>query len=256
MHVSYARMAENSSSVGEREEPPTDRPQPSGSRRRPASHRDQAGSDRYEPLPSIAQLPGWIWRRLPPAGKVVLGLIPLVAVGLVLTLGPDIERSKDERAKAEAERIAQARAERLERLREEQRPRFARGEPAATSIPARGRLLADATRSVERDARRRVEAEQLSGPIRRVECEPYPRTVESAGAEHDPSRRAGRYACLAVTSEIDATAAHGAGAIGHPYRMRIDFATGRYAFCKVSGRAGEGAIATTPFVPVAAACGG
>lgn len=232
MHVSYAGMAENSSPVGE-----------------------QAGSDRYEPLPGIAQLPGWIWRRLPPAGKVVLALIPLIAVGLVLALGPDIERSKDERAKAQAERIAQARAERLERLREEQRPRFARGEPAA-SIPARERLLADASRSVERDARRRVEAGQLSGPIRRVECEPYPRTVESAGAEHDPSRRAGRYACLAVTSEIDATAAHEAGAIGHPYRMRIDFATGRYAFCKVSGRAGEGAIATTPFVPVAAACGG
>jgi hypothetical protein len=215
----------------------------------------QGQGDRYEPLPGVAQLPGWIWRRLPPAGKVVVALLPVIAAGLVVVLAPGIERGKEERAKAEAERLAQARADRLEQLRREQRPQFVRGEPAP-SVAARQGLLGDAAASVRRDAARRVEAGTLSGPIRRVECEPYPRSDRSRGAEVDLSRPTGRYECLAITSEIEANARHEAGAIGHPYRLRIDFETGRYAFCKVVGRPGEGAIATTPFVPVAAVCGG
>ena len=211
--------------------------------------------DRYEPLPGIAQLPGWIWRRLPPVGKVGLALLPVIAAGLVLVLAPGIERGKEERAKAEAERLAQARAARLAQLRREQRPRFVRSEPAP-SVAARQGLVADAAAAVRRDAAQRVEAGTLSGPIRRVACEPFPRSEASRGAEVDLSRPVGRYECLAITSEIEANARHGAGAIGHPYRLRIDFETGRYAFCKVAGRPGEGAIATTPFVPVAAACGG
>jgi hypothetical protein len=212
--------------------------------------------DRYEPLPPITRLPAWIWRRLPRAGKVGVALLPVVAVALVLALGPGIERGKEERATAEAERLEQARAERVERLRREQQPRFASGEPAAASLAGRRRLLSDATSAVRGDARARVEAGTLSGPIRRVECEPYPRTVEGRGAHEDLSRRVGRYACLAVTAGFGATAEHEGGAIGHPYRVRIDFDSGRYAFCKVAGRAGEGSIGQVPIVPIPAACGG
>ena len=212
--------------------------------------------DHYEPLPGLAGLPAWIWGRLPPVGKVGVALLPFVAVGLVLALGPGIERGKEERASAEAERLERARAERVERQRREQQPRFARGEPAAASLPARRHLLAEATVAVRRDARARVQTGALSGPIRRVQCEPYPRTVERPGAEEDPSRRFGRYACLAVTAAFGATAEHEAGAIGHPYRVRIDFDSGRYAFCKVAGRAGEGSIGQAPVVRVPAACGG
>jgi hypothetical protein len=221
----------------------------------PVSEREGQPGDRYEPLPGVGQLPGWIWRRLPPAAKVGLALLPVVAAGLVLALAPDIERGKDERAEAEAQRLAQARAERLERLRREQRPRFVRADPAL-SVADRQRLLADAAATVRRDAVRRVEAGTLSGPIRGLECEPYPRTVEARGAEQDLSRPVGRYECLAITSVVETAPGREAGAIGHPYRMRVDFDTGRYAFCKVAGRPGEGAIATTPFVPVAPACGG
>jgi hypothetical protein len=212
--------------------------------------------DRYEPLPPVTRLPAWIWRRLPPVAKVGVALLPLVAVALVLALGPGIERGKEERASAEAQRVAQARAERVERLRREQQPRFARGEPAPASLTGRRRLLADAAVAVRGDARARVEAGTLSGPIRRVECEPFPRSVAGGGAHQDLSRPVGRYACLAVTTEFGATAEHEAGAIGHPYRVRIDFDTGRYAFCKVAGRAGEGSIGQAPIVRIPAACGG
>jgi hypothetical protein len=221
-----------------------------------SDHASHVSGDRYEPLPGLTRLPAWIWRRLPPAGKVGVALLPVVAVGLVLALGPGIERGKEERANAEAERLDRARAERVERQRREQQPRFARGEPAAPSLPARRRLLAEAAVAVRHDARARVQAGALSGPIREVRCEPYPRTVARRGADEDPSRRFGRYACLAVTVEFGPSAEQGAGVIGHPYRVRIDFDSGRYAFCKISGRPGEGAIGQAPVVPVPPACGG
>lgn len=213
-------------------------------------------SDRYEPLPGIAALPGWVWRRLPTAAKVALGLLPLVIIGLVILLGPGIDRSKDERRQSEAERLAQQRERRVARLRTEQRPRFGRGPAAGVDLGARAALLQEATAAVETDARRRVATGALDGPIRRVACEPYPRTVEGGGADVDPSRDSGNYACLAVTRDVAPTERSEAAAIGHPYRVRIDFGSGRYALCKVSGRAGEGSIGKAPIVPVPRVCGG
>lgn len=223
---------------------------------RASRHASRVSGDRYEPLPGLTRLPAWIWRKLPAAGKVGVALLPVVAVALALVLGPGIERDKQERASAEAQRLEQARDARIERLRREQQPRFGRGEAAAASLPARERLLSETAAAVRDDARARVEAGALSGPIRNVQCEPYPRTVEGSGAHEDLSRSVGSYACLAVTTEIGATAAHESGLIGHPYRVKIDFDSGRFAFCKVSGRAGEGSIGQAPVVHVPAACGG
>jgi len=90
----------------------------------------------------------------------------------------------------------------------------------------------------------------------RVECEGYPPAAAGAQPEADPSKRAGRYACIAVTSEIPATSGNRSGVLGHPYRARIDFRSGRYAYCKVRGRPGELAVKATPSVPVPAVCGG
>jgi hypothetical protein len=219
-------------------------------------HASHVSGDRYEPLPGLTRLPGWIWRRLPRPAKVGVALLPFIAVGLVLALGPGIERGKEERARTEAQRLERAREARVERLRREQQPHFGRGEAAAASLPARRRLLAEAAVAVRTDARDRVEAGALSGPIQSVQCEPYPRTLERSGAHEDLSRPVGRYAGRAVTTEIRATAEHEAGAIGHPYRVRIDFESGRFAYCKVAGRAGEGSIGQAPVVRVPAACGG
>jgi hypothetical protein len=215
-----------------------------------------AESDRYEPLPGIAGLPAWIWRRLPKAGKVAVALLPFVVIGLVILLGPGIDRSKEDRARAESERLARHRAERVARLRVEQRPRFGRGTPAGSDVALRTTLFGEARAAVETDARRRVAAGSLDGPVRRVECEPYPRTVEGTGAHLDPARETGRYSCLAVTRDVPAGERAEASAIGHPYRVKIDFTSGRYALCKVTGRAGEGALGASATVTVPHACGG
>ena len=44
--------------------------------------------------------------------------------------------------------------------------------------------------------------------------------------------------------------------VGHPFRARVDYGTGRYAWCKVSGRAGEGSFTELTGVKVPRACGG
>jgi hypothetical protein len=115
------------------------------------------------------------------------------------------------------------------------------------SVAARAVMMDDVAAAIEADARARVRRGALDGRIRRVECEPFPRTVDGVGAERDLSRRRGRYSCLAVTSEFTG------GVIGHNYRVLADFETGRYAFCKIAGQSGPSRdqLVTTPRV-----CGG
>ena len=221
-------------------------------------------ADRYEPLPGIIDLPAWIWRRLPGPGKVAVVLLPFVLIGIGLALRPGIEESKRESARSEEQRVAQAREAREARLREQQRPRFASAAPAPDSVPGRVRLVEAAGASVLADARARAAAGELSGPVRDVTCEPFPRTVSGRGADQDLSTGAGAYSCLAVTARFEGSqggeespyAQSESGVVGHPYRVRIDFETGRYAFCRVAGRAGEGGLRARQAVTVPRVCGG
>jgi hypothetical protein len=151
-------------------------------------------------------------------------------------------------------------AEMIQKLETEQRPRFRRSAslapPGATAderLAARSALIDELNGSILADARARVRRGTLDGPIRHVECEPFPRTLAGVGAHEGLARRRGRYACVAVTAEFGSGEPGVSGVIGHTYRTEVDFHTGRYAFCKVSGRAGptREQLVTTP--PV---CGG
>jgi len=213
-------------------------------------------SDRYEPMPGVAGIPRWVWGKLPRSGRIALALLPFAIVGLILILAPGIDESKDRRAEAERQQRAEQTAERVAQLRAEQRPRFERGTPAGRDLAARATLVAALPIAIQADARERVAAGALDGPIRSVECEPYPRSVDGQGAHLDPSQTTGRYSCLAVTRAAPATEHNEASFIGHPYRVLVHFDTGRYAFCKVSGRPGEGSIGREIAAPVPEACGG
>jgi hypothetical protein len=162
----------------------------------------------------------------------MLAFVLVVAGTAVLV--PAIDDARQRREALERREREQAHERRERTLAAEQRPRFGRvaiagaspARPAAgPAVPAAARAAAvgEITGAIAADARRRVRRGALSGPIRRVECEPFPRGATLSG-------RRGRYACLAVTSVFEG------GAIGHPYRAMIDFRTGRYAFCKVTGR--------------------
>ncbi len=212
--------------------------------------------ERYEPMPGFLDLPGWLWRKLPQWAKaaLVLSLVGLIAVALII--GPDIRETKSEREEAEQQQRERARGANEARLRREQRPRFVNGPAATSGVPARRRLVDAASASVLADARRRVAARRLRGPIQGVDCEPFPRNVAGIGAEDSTELRYGRYHCIAVTARFEQTENTSGGLLGHPYRVRVDFDTGRYAFCKISGRPGEGQLKRNQGVTVPVVCGG
>lgn len=224
-----------------------------------------ASPDRYDPLPSLPQIPAFLFRKLSPRGRRVAaglggGLLLCFAIGVVVGL-PQIQSGKQERAQAEAERAATDKAALEARLKAEQRP--VRGDgPAATAglslgatLAAREALLGSLAVAIERDAASRVRSGDLEQPVREVECEPFPR---SRGP--DPAtladRPLGNYACLAETAAIPAGGATVGGSVGYPYRAQVRFTDGRFTFCKVSGRPGEKALPARPVVTVPPECGG
>jgi hypothetical protein len=225
-----------------------------------------AGGDRYEPLPSLVELPGFLVRKLSRRGRraaaAVAGvLVAALAAGLVVGM-PAITRSKDERAAAERRAEQERRAQLAAALQAEMRPRSERGTAArglkgAAAIAARRALAADLAAAVHDDAVARVRAGELTYSVERVECERFPRGAHGEDPATELARPTGRYHCLAVTAEAPRTETTQSSSIGYPYRALVHFPSGRFTFCKVRGRPGEGSISPQqPLVPVPPACGG
>ena len=179
---------------------------------------------------------------------------------LALVLAADIRQTKREEADTQRRREAEARAQRIRELRAEQRPRLGGfesvtppGAGADRRLEVRAEQIDELAGVIAADARRRVRRGALDGPILRVDCEPFPRTVAGVGAHQNLSRRDGRYSCIAITSEFGGTDDVTGGVLGHTYRALVHFETGRYGYCKVSGQAGPSReqLVTTP-----EACGG
>jgi hypothetical protein len=211
-------------------------------------------------MPGIADLPRWLWRRMGRAARLTALGVLILLVGGAAALVPVILESKEDQAETDRRERAERRAELIQRLETEQRPRYRRSSsvapPGATSaeqLEARSALVGELNAEILADARARVRSGDLDGPIRHVECEPFPRSVDGIGAHEQLGRRTGRYACVAVTAEFGTGEVGATGVIGHQYRTMVDFQTGRYAFCKVSGQAGPSReqLVTTPRV-----CGG
>jgi len=213
-------------------------------------------NDRYEPLPGFFQLPAWLWRKMPRAGKFAVVAVGAGLVVLAIVLSPVIQRSKEQHAREEAALAARIERQQIAAIQREQVPRLARGTPAGKDVAARERLVASTAASIKVDANKRAAAGEFHGPILRVQCHPYPPSGSTVPADQVPSKATGRYSCLAVTSEIPATSGNRPGVVGHPYRTKIDFRTGRYAFCKIRGRPGELAIRSDPRIEVPRVCGG
>jgi hypothetical protein len=185
----------------------------------------------------------------------------LAAVGgAVALLAPGIDRSKQSAAAAAARRDAAATAALVARATASQRLHLivaptrvpGPGAPAVARLQARAAVLHELTRAVLADARARVRAGTLTGPVLSVSCTPYP--SGAVAFERALSVRVGSYACLAVNSAI--TSSRGVvGRVGDPFWARVDFATSRIAWCKINPRPGEQAIgAGVPSVPLAPVC--
>jgi hypothetical protein len=224
-----------------------------------------ARSDRYEPLPGLTEIPAFLIRKLSRRGRrvaAVLGaaMLVIVAVALVISI-PKITETKQDRAAADRAAAAKHEAALVAELKAEQRLREGTGAPSrglegTAAVAARRQLATDLTAAVKVDALQRVRTGEFSSAVTRVECERYPRGARGEDPATDLSSPTGRYSCLAVTADAPRTSENNASSIGYPYRAAVDFPSGHFTYCKVSGRPGEGSLTRDVPVKVPAACGG
>jgi hypothetical protein len=222
-------------------------------------------SDRYDPLPGIAEIPAFLYRKLSSRGRRIAAvggaaLLVLVAVALIVSI-PRISEGKKDRAAVDRRTAQEREAALVKELKAEQRLREGTGTPApgrkgAAVIDTRRALAADLAAAVLADARARVRTGEFAHSVSRVQCERYPRGARGEDPAIDLASRTGRYSCLAITADAPRTATQNASSIGYPYRALVDFPNGRFTYCKISGRPGEGLLVTDSPVRVPAACGG
>lgn len=224
-----------------------------------------AGPDRYEPLPGLLEIPAFLIRKIPPRARrpaafAAAILLAAAAVALVLSI-PAITESKQDRAAAEQQAERERQAKRAAELEAELRLRTGRGAAArgltgAAALDARDALANDLIAAVHADALARVRSGEFKQSVDRVECERFPRGVGAPDPAADLSKANGRYACLAVTAEAPSSEHNQASTIGYPYRALVHFQTGRFSYCKISGRPGEGSLTREFPVRVPPTCGG
>lgn len=182
-----------------------------------------------------------------PWRKVALGALALVAASsaaaaVIIPRVDDAKRRGD--AKRAAEWRAVVRADRIRR-REDQRLRLLR-----TNV--RGDALVRALRSaISDDARKRVAAGKLEGPILRTDCEPA-----AANVSITPGTRV--YKCLAATSRyFKGTSRYGyRGRTGYPFIATVDFRRGTLAWCKMNPEPGEKYVRGLAHVRLSPHCAG
>jgi hypothetical protein len=221
--------------------------------------------DRYEPLPGLLEIPGFLVRKIPPRARrpaAFAAALLLAGVAVALAVGiPAITESKSERTAAEQRADAERKAQRAAALQAQLRLRSGRGPAArglagAAALHTRQALAADLHAAILDDARSRVQSGEFTQSVSRVECERFPRSVTALDPTLELRKRTGRYSCLAVTADTPRGERNDPSVIGYPYRALVNFETGRYSFCKIAGRPGEGALSRELPVRVPAACGG
>lgn len=156
-------------------------------------------------------------------------------------LVPAIEQGKEKRSLSEQRRDAAFQAQKRKRLAEEARPRSGRGKrpdgPLSRAAHSRARraLVRNLERDITRDARARVRAGRLEGPVLTTECQinpPSRRTVE-----RDVDARGSDYDCLVVTARDP----QGRFVVGDTFDATVDYRRFTYRWARVCKPPGEGA---------------
>ena len=221
--------------------------------------------DRYEPLPSLPELPGFLLRKLTAGGRrrVAIGGVFLVVAAVVAAVFvvPQLRsRQHDEATRADRHATAELAALRA-RYAREARPiqgtgAAAAGRDGAEALTARRELVTGLQAAVLADARDRAGRGELHAHYRLASCAGYPKQVHERPPADDVARSTAVFECIAAASKVAQDATTSGSLIGQPYRARVDFTHGRYAFCKIVQQPGELSIQRERVLKVPPACGG
>lgn len=191
-----------------------------------------------------------------------LGIVALVLFALMVAAGIAVPHwrtsAAEERAQRRAHEAKLVAAERA-RIIKAQRPHFATGprrRPGESVTAYRARLVDAGAAIVTADARARMAAGTISGPVAGTQCVPFPATDSRRAQESDPAIARNRYECLAYERHFALNDLEGkarTGAIGQLYWVVADYATGHLAYCLLVPHPGEGGKALA-FVRVEKPC--
>jgi hypothetical protein len=206
---------------------------------------EPVAEERRRPLPNLFRLPGQLWRLLPALGKVAVGLALAALVALVAVLIPPALENAGENRVNQRRAAAANFAEIRRKLVEDQRPRRAMLSLPVGAAPAEvARLLEP---HVQADARTRVRAGTLEGPIEGTSCRPIRRTQE-----------AGWLVLTCLTERFREPDAYRDRDVvsGYRFRGRVELATGAVAWCKENPRPLHPATGEFVVVDLSRACTG
>lgn len=175
---------------------------------------------------------------------VTVALLAAAGIAWALT-SPSIDRTKHANARrSAAQEAAFIHSERL-RLKADQRLHRARASHAGEG---RAALVADLQTAITADARARVRAGTIHGPIHRTVCQAI------TFGPLQPNAARGGYQCVAVNADIPKGTEVG-GQLGYPFWAIVDYRHGAFAWCKVNPKPGEMATQThEPVVDPPAGC--
>jgi hypothetical protein len=222
-------------------------------------------TDRYEPLPSLAELPSFLLRKLSRRGRQVAwvagALLVAAAVVVVVLVVPHNRSQAASNEAQQAQRAAVRKAELRAKWTREARPIYGRG-PAARdphsqdALAPRRALVAGLEGAVTADAAARARRGELKGPYRSTGCFLFPKGVDDPAPADDLASSIAIVECIAVAERVAPSETTTGSMIGQPYRARVDFRRGRYAFCKIVQQPGELAIQKRPVIDIPRACSG
>jgi hypothetical protein len=207
-----------------------------------------------------AEIPPIPWRKIGIYSAVTVVVLGIAAAIIV----PKVDSAKKEGAARDAKALAGRQAVERARIIADQRAHYGTGErpqgfaklPTSAQMQARADLFGAAQAAVLADARRRAEQGSLQGPIKDVRCETTPPGGSTpAHPESDLKLRSGAWDCTAITDHIQRTSVNVAGALGYPFRLKVDFRRFTYVWCKQNPVAGERSVPDpSRVVPLPAAC--
>lgn len=201
-------------------------------------------------------------RRTKLTAAIVAAVVLLAALAIAIPLALSA-KDENQAKQSAADRAAAVRE--AARLRVTQRPHAGRlavavDDPAAPNARRLSLRAAQADAfavAITRDARGRVAAGTLKGPIKETLCGPLNRVTYGTrqinrGEENDLAVGIGRYDCVAVLRDVIKNGKV-VGHLGHDYVGVIDFATGAYVLCQTDPRQSERGKALAE-APVPRAC--
>jgi hypothetical protein len=222
-------------------------------------------TDRYEPLPGLAELPGFLLRKLSQRGRwlpwIAGALLVAVVVVVAVLLAPHNRSNAADREAQEAQRAAARTAELRARWAREAQPVHGRG-PAARdpqsqdALAPRRALVSGLEEAVTADAAARARRGELKGRYRSTGCFLFPKGVDDPPPADDLASSVAIVECIAVAARVAPDELTTGSLIGQPYRARVDFRRGRYAFCKIVQQPGELSIQRRPVLDIPRACSG